>query len=434
MKITIAGTGYVGLVSATVLAEVGHDVCCVDVDKAKIEYLVNGGCPIFEPGLQELIVKNKSRLSFTTDAETAYKNSDVIFIAVGTPEKKDGSANLQYVLAVCDVIANFVEKDTVIVVKSTVPIGTNDRIEEYVKSKAKCGLNFEIVSNPEFLSQGTAIEDMLFPNRIIIGVESESSKTVMQKIYEPFNCPILFTNRRSAEMVKYASNDFLALKISYVNEIANLCEALGADISDVTLGMGLDPRIGNKFLGAGIGYGGSCFPKDTKALHWLSGTMDCAVKTIQAAIEVNDAQKTILLKKAKKYYSSFEGLNIAILGLAFKSGTDDLREAPSLSNIPILLDYGAKIKAWDTTAEKNFRKLYPTEIQYCNTPQDALKDADLCLIMTDWPEIKALSPEVFSLMAKPIILDGRNCYPLSLMKNYKVVYESIGRITINNLS
>ena len=432
MKIVVAGTGYVGLVTAVCLSEVGHEVTCVDVNEEKINTLKEGKSPIFEPGLEELMNKNQSLLTYTLDAKNAYKEADVIFVGVGTPEKKDGSANLKYVYEVAKEIAESIEKDCIIVIKSTVPIGTNKKIEKFINDNLKHKVNIEIVSNPEFLSQGTAVRDTLHAQRIVLGVPSKKAEEVMKKVYDGFNIPYVITNRESAEMIKYASNDFLALKISYVNEIANLCEIVGADIQDVTKGMGMDSRIGNKFLQAGIGYGGSCFPKDTKALSWLANFNDYEIKTVKAAIEVNENQKLKLIKKARKYYDNFEGLTIAVLGLTFKPNTDDLREAPSLANIPILLDDGAKIKAYDKIGEKNFKKFYPNEIMYCNSMEETLKDADICFIFTEWDFVKNFEISKYEkLMRKPIVIDGRNCYNLDDIRNTKITYDSIGRETIN---
>ena len=432
-NIVVAGTGYVGLVTGVCLAEKGHNVTCVDVNQEKIEYMKKGKSPIYEKDLEELMVKNKARLNYTTDASNAYKNAEVIFIGVGTPEKKDGSANLKYVYDVAKEIAHSVEKDCIVVLKSTVPIGTNKKIEKYINSNLKNSVKVELVSNPEFLSQGTAVHDTLHAQRIVIGVKSKNAEKIMREVYEPFEIEYVITDRESAEMIKYASNDFLALKISYINEIANLCEIVGANITDVAKGMGLDSRIGNKFLNAGIGYGGSCFPKDTKALNWLGNYYDYELKTIKAAIEVNENQKIKLIKKARKYYETFEGLNVAVLGLAFKPNTDDLRDAPSLDCMPILIDDGAKIKAYDPVAENNYKKIYPTEIKYCNSVEETLKDADICFIFTEWDFVKNIDISLFEkLMKKPIILDGRNCFDINEIKNKKVIYESIGRKCINN--
>lgn len=431
MNLAVAGTGYVGLVTGVCLASVGHKVTCVDVDANKVEVMSQGKCPIYEPGLEELMQEHLSNLTFTTDYKMAYKDADVIFIGVGTPEKKDGSANLAYVYTVAEQIAESIEKDCVVVIKSTVPIGTNDKIEELIKSRVATRINVDIASNPEFLAQGTAVRDTLKAARIVIGTETERAKDILTKVYENFQQPFVYTNRRSAEMIKYASNDFLALKISYINEIANLCELVGADIESVAEGMGMDPRIGNRFLHAGIGYGGSCFPKDTKALHWLSNYYDKEIKTVKAAIEVNDNQKVKLIKKTRNYYEDLSGLNVAVLGLAFKPGTDDLREAPSLVNIPILLDDGANIKAWDPVAVENYKKFYPNEINYCDTIEETLKDADICFIFTEWQEVKDLPAETYrKLMKKAIILDGRNCYEPKKFEGTGVVYDSVGRSVV----
>ena len=432
MKIVVAGTGYVGLVTAVCLSEVGHHVTCVDVNEEKINILKEGKSPIFEPGLEELMEKNSSLLTYTLDAKSVYKEADVIFVGVGTPEKKDGSANLKYVYEVAKEIAESVEKDCIIVIKSTVPIGTNKKIEKFIKYNLIHKVSIEIVSNPEFLSQGTAVRDTLHAQRIVLGVPSKKAEEVMKKVYDGFNIPYVITNRESAEMIKYASNDFLALKISYINEIANLCEIVGADIQDVTKGMGMDSRIGNKFLQAGIGYGGSCFPKDTKALSWLANFNDYEIKTVKAAIEVNENQKLKLIKKARKYYDNFEGLTVAVLGLTFKPNTDDLREAPSLANIPILLDDGAIIKAYDPVGEKNFKRFYPNEIKYCNSMEETLKDADICFVFTEWDFVKNFEINKYEkLMRRPIVIDGRNCYKLDDIRKTNITYDSIGRETIN---
>ena len=432
MKIVVAGTGYVGLVTAVCLSEIGHEVTCVDINEEKINILKEGKSPIYEPGLEELMIKNKSFLTFTLDSRKAYSDADVIFIGVGTPEKKDGSANLKYVYQVAKEIAQNIERDCIIVIKSTVPIGTNKKIEKYIKTNLKKDVRVDIVSNPEFLSQGTAVKDTLHAQRIVLGVTSKHAENIMKQVYDGFGQPYIITDRESAEMIKYASNDFLALKISYINEIANLCEIVGANIQDVSKGMGMDTRIGNKFLQAGIGYGGSCFPKDTKALSWLANFNDYEIKTIKAAIEVNENQKLKLIKKARKYYESFEDLNIAILGLTFKPNTDDLREAPSLTNIPILVEEGANIKVYDPIGEKNFKKIYPNEITYCKNIEDTLKDADICFIFTEWDFVKNLDIVLYEkLMRKAIVIDGRNCYNLDEMKKTKIIYDSIGRKTVN---
>lgn len=436
LNITVAGTGYVGLVTGVCLAEVGHKVTCVDNVQEKIDLLNKGISPIYEPQLDELIVKNKKehKLSFTTDYESAYANSDVIFIGVGTPENEDGSANLNFVYTVAQQIAGNIKRDCLVVIKSTVPIGTNDKVEVFIKNHLKHSVNVEVASNPEFLAQGTAVRDTLNASRIVIGVESENAKQVLTDIYTPFSQPILTMNRRSAEMVKYASNDFLALKISFVNDIANLCEAVGANIEDVTNGMSYDARIGNKFLNPGIGYGGSCFPKDTKALHWLSEEEGYVLRTVKAAIEVNEKQKFKLIKKARKDFSSFQDLKIAVLGLTFKPGTDDLREAPSIPNVRLLLNQGAKVHAYDPVGVENFKKIYPTQVVYEKTPDKALENADLCFIFTEWEEIKTIDLNIFKdKMKTPFVYDGRNCFALTEVKEIGINYQSIGRPEIKQI-
>lgn len=431
MKITIVGTGYVGLVAGVCFAEKNHDVICLDIDDKKVELMKNGVCPIYEKGLEELMQKNykEGRLNFTTDYKTAYKNADAIFIGVGTPEMPDGSANLDYVTGVAKQIAENIERDCLVVVKSTVPVGTNDMVERLIKEDLVNDVKVEVASNPEFLSQGNAVRDTLYAKRIIIGTESKEAEKILKEIYEPFNLPIVSVNRRTAEMIKYASNDFLALKISYMNDIANLCELVGANIEDVAKGMSYDPRIGDKFLNAGIGFGGSCLPKDTKALRYLAEQNGYKLRTVEAAIEVNKEQKIKLFKKASEKISSFEGLKIAILGLAFKPGTDDAREAPSKENIELLLKNGAdNIYAYDPVAEENFKKIYPTQISYVKTLDEALKDADICFIFAEWQEIKSIKPESYKkLMKNPLVYDGRNIYDLKDMKDSGVEYYSIGR-------
>lgn len=434
MKIAVAGTGYVGLVTGVCLASKGHNVTCVDVDENKIEIMKRGVSPIYEPGLSDLMSDNMERLRFTVDYGNAYKDADVIFIGVGTPEKKDGSANLSYVYKVAEQIAYSITKSCVIVVKSTVPIGTNDKIEAFIKANLKNKVKVNIASNPEFLAQGTAVRDTLHASRIVIGVENQDAANILIDVYKDFDAPKLITNRRSAEMIKYASNDFLALKISYINEIANLCEKIGANIEDVARGMGFDARIGDRFLNAGIGYGGSCFPKDTKALSWLASFNDNEIKTIKAAIEVNESQKIKLIKKARKYYEDFSGLNIAILGLTFKPGTDDLREAPSLVNIPMMLEEGAAVKAWDPVGVNNYKKYYPNEIQYCNSIEETLIGTDLCFIFTEWDQVKQMDLSLFEkCMNRPIVLDGRNCFSLDAFRDVHIIYDSVGRPLVDYL-
>lgn len=436
MKIAVAGTGYVGLVAGVCFAEKGHDVTCVDVDEKKVKMMEAGITPIYEEGLEELMRKNNAagRLHYTTDYRSAYRDKDAIFIGVGTPEQPDGSANLDYIATVSRQIAESVESDCLVVVKSTVPVGTNDKVEQFIHDFLVKDVKIEVASNPEFLAQGSAVHDTLHAARIIIGTESPEAEAVLKKIYEPFELPIVSVNRRSAEMIKYACNDFLALKISYMNDIANLCELVGANIDAVAEGMSYDARIGSRFLGAGIGYGGSCFPKDTKALKYLAHQHGYTLRTVEAAVDVNEEQKTRLYQKASNRMITFRALKAAVLGLAFKPGTDDLREAPSLDNIKLLLEEGADVYAYDPIASENFKKKYPEgslekgTMHYVKTPQEALRDADICFIFTEWDEIKALPAEEFKkLMRIPLVYDGRNVFGIREMKDAGVEYYSIGR-------
>jgi UDPglucose 6-dehydrogenase len=436
MKIAVAGTGYVGLVAGVCFAEVGHNVICVDIDEKKIELMKRGISPIYEADLEELMRKNyaEGRLDYTTDYASAYRDADAIFIGVGTPEQPDGSANLSYIAGVARQIAESAEHDCLVVVKSTVPVGTNDKVEQFIHDFLDKDINIEVASNPEFLAQGSAVHDTLHAARVVIGTESEHAEAVLREIYKPFNLPIVSVSRRSAEMIKYASNDFLALKLSYMNDIANLCELVGADIEDVARGMSYDARIGSKFLSAGIGYGGSCFPKDTKALKFLAHQHGYTLRTVEAAVDVNAEQKIKLFKKACDRLITFSHLKIAVLGLTFKPGTDDLREAPSLDNVPLLLEAGGDIYAYDPVGAENFKRRFPEgqigkgSITYVTDPLDALRGANVCFIFTEWGEIKQIAPDAYKkLMRTPLVYDGRNIYKPSEMKEAGVEYYSIGR-------
>lgn len=450
LKIAVAGTGYVGLVAGVCFAEVGHRVTCVDIDTNKIELLKKGVSSIYEEDLEELMRKNyaEGRLHFTTDYKAAYRDADAIFIGVGTPEQPDGSANLSHIAIVARQIAETIEKDCLVVVKSTVPVGTNDKVEQFIhdylprSGKKVMGngagsqrqIRVEVASNPEFLAQGTAVRDTLKAARIVIGAQSKWAEDMLQKIYEPFHTPVVSVSRRSAEMIKYAANDFLALKISYMNDIANLCELVGADIGDVARGMSFDERIGGRFLNAGVGYGGSCFPKDTKALEYLARQNGYQLRTVKAAIDVNNDQKTVLFSKACRRLITFNGLKVAVLGLTFKPGTDDLREAASLANIPLLLAQGAEVCAYDPVGADRFKQKFPEGtidrgcIRYASNTSDALRGAGICFIFTEWNEIKSIKPREYKkLMKTPLVYDGRNIYGISEMRKAGVEYYSIGR-------
>lgn len=432
-KIVVAGTGYVGLVTGVCLASKGYHVTCVDIDSEKVDTMRKGICPIYEPGLVELMNEYKDNLAYTTDYKSAYADADVIYIGVGTPERDDGSANLDYVYKVAEEIAHSITKDAIVVVKSTVPIGTNHALIEFFKEKLPDDITVEIASNPEFLSQGTAVKDTLHGARIVIGTETGRAESVLSEIYGVYGQPIVSTDIKSAEMIKYASNDFLALKISYINEIANLCEMTGADVEQVAAGMGYDPRIGNKFLKAGIGYGGSCFPKDTKALHWLAKCSDYEMRIVKAAIDVNEDQKRKLYEKSKQYLDTLSGKKVAVLGLTFKPDTDDLRDAPSLINVPLLLSAGAIVYAWDPVGMENFLKKEPGIIP-CRNIDETLKDADICFIFTEWADVVNMDTGKFAaLMKQAVILDGRNCFSPEKFKDEPVIYDSIGRKTVRNI-
>ena len=436
MKIVVAGTGYVGLVAGVCFAEVGHHVTCVDVDEKKVKLMESGVSPIYEEGLEKLMQRNNAsgRLHYTVDYREAYKDADAIFIGVGTPEQPDGSANLSYIATVSRQIAESVEKDCLVVVKSTVPVGTNDKVEQFIKDFLTHDVKIEVASNPEFLAQGSAVHDTLYAARIIIGTESKEAEALLKKIYEPFGLPIVSVSRRSAEMIKYASNDFLALKISYMNDIANLCELVGANIEDVAKGMSYDTRIGANFLKAGIGYGGSCFPKDTKALKFLAEKAGYHLETVEAAVAVNARQKTALFRKASDRMITFHGLKVAALGRAFKPGTDDLREAPSVDNVELLLAGGANVYAYDPVAQENFKKKYPEgkigkgTITYVGHPEEALDGANICFIFTEWKEIRDIPVQKYKeRMQIPLVYDGRNIYDVEEMRRGGVEYYSIGR-------
>ncbi len=435
MNITIVGTGYVGLVTGTTLAELGNSVYCVDVDASKIAKMKNGIVPIYEPGLEEMFLRNiqADRLHFTTELAEAIPKSEVIFLALPTPPGEDGSADLSYVLGVAEQIGSLMTDYKVIVNKSTVPVGTADKVREVILSNTN--LPFDVVSNPEFLREGFAVEDAMNPARVVVGSTSERAKEIMSKIYQPFTntgIPIIFMDEKSSELTKYAANSFLAVKITFMNEIANYCEKVGADVDQVRLGMGSDDRIGHRFLFPGIGYGGSCFPKDVKALIKSGKNENYDFKILEATEKVNQKQKVILAEEIDDYFDGqLQDLKIAVWGLAFKASTDDIREASSLDNIRIFLERGAKVIAYDTVAEENVRKILGDQIEYAKDMYTALEGADCLLIATEWPEFK--NPN-FKLMAEKlknkVIFDGRNMFPLELAEQNGFYYKSIGRKTI----
>lgn len=435
MNITIVGTGYVGLVTGTTLAELGNTVYCVDIDAKKVERMKQGVVPIYEPGLEEMFLRNiqAQRLFFTTDIKEALDKSEVIYLALPTPPGEDGSADLSYVISVANQIGEMITEYKVIVNKSTVPVGTADKVRETIGAKTK--IPFDVVSNPEFLREGFAVEDSMNPARVIVGSESEKAQEVMAKIYQPFTnigIPIIFMDEKSSELTKYAANSFLAVKITFMNEIANYCEKVGADVDKVRLGMGSDDRIGHRFLFPGIGYGGSCFPKDVKALIRSGKQEGFDFQILEATEEVNQTQKVILVSEIENYFKGdLKGKKIAVWGLAFKANTDDIREASSLDNIKLLLEKGAEITAYDSIAEENVRNVLGDQISYAQDMYSTLENADCLLIATEWSEFKNPNFELMAQkMKSKVIFDGRNMFALEQLEDTGFFYKSIGRKTL----
>lgn len=433
MRVAMIGTGYVGLVSGACFADFGHVVTCVDKDSAKIDELKSGGIPIFEPGLQGLVARNveQERLFFTTDAADAIRDADAVFIAVGTPSRRgDGHADLSYVYAAAEEIAGLIDGFTVIVTKSTVPVGTGDEVEAIIR-KAKPDADFEVVSNPEFLREGAAIKDFKIPDRVVVGTEEERAKDVMRELYRPLflnETPILFTSRRTSELIKYAGNAFLAVKITFINEMADLCEAVGANVQEVSRGIGLDGRIGRKFLNAGPGYGGSCFPKDTLALTKTANDHGTPVRIVDTVVEVNAARKKAMATKViKAMGGDVAGKTIGVLGLAFKQNTDDMRDAPSLDIVPALQAAGATVRAFDPEAMDEARELL-SDVTFASNPYDAVDGADAMVIITEWDQFRALDlPRIKSTLKAPVVVDLRNIYDPGDMAALGFSYSSIGR-------
>lgn len=436
MKIVVIGTGYVGLVTGACFAEVGINVICVDIDHKKIENLNKGVIPIFEPGLESLVTKNvsKGRLQFSTSLEESIKGADVAFIAVGTPPGEDGSADLKYVIGVAQEIGQNMNSYGVIVTKSTVPVGTAQKVEEAIKQelqKRQLDISFDVASNPEFLKEGAAIDDFLKPDRIVVGVSSPKAEEVMRKLYKPFllnGHPIIFMDVPSAEMTKYAANSMLATKISFMNDIANLCEIVGADVNMVRKGIGSDARIGNKFIYPGIGYGGSCFPKDVKALIKTASSNGYQMQILEAVEAVNEKQKSVLFQKIlNRFQGDIAGKTFAIWGLSFKPNTDDMREAPSLVIIEHILKAGGKVKAYDPIAIPETQHVLGNKIEYSNTEYEALENAEALLIVTEWTDFR--SPDFTKIkkaLKKPIVFDGRNIYDAKELNDLGFEYYGIG--------
>lgn len=435
MKIAVVGTGYVGLVTGTCFAETGNEVCCVDIDVRKVERLNNGEIPIFEPGLDVLFERNvqEARLSFTTSLEEGIKDAEIIFLALPTPPGEDGSADLKYILKVANDLGPLLSRYSVIVDKSTVPVGTAEKVHAAIAKNAE--VEFDVVSNPEFLREGVAVEDFMKPDRVVVGTSSEKAKKVIEKLYAPLvrqGNPVIFMDERSAEMTKYAANSFLAMKITFMNEIANLCEKVGANVDDIRRGIGTDSRIGKRFLFAGIGYGGSCFPKDVQALAKTSNDYGYDFRILKSVMDVNYDQKKKLIPMVQSYFgNSLEGKTIAVWGLAFKPYTDDIREAPALENIEALLAAGAKVTAYDPEAMTNVKEALGDQVTFCHTPYAALDDADALMIFTEWPQFRTPEFDKMSkLLNNKVIFDGRNLYELNQMREAGYSYYSIGRETV----
>jgi UDPglucose 6-dehydrogenase len=435
MKIAVVGTGYVGLVTGTCFAETGNTVTCIDIDAEKVKKLSNGKITIYEPGLELLFERNlkQGRLSFTTNLAEGIKDAKIIFLALPTPPGEDGSADLKYILGVASELGPLLDQYTIIIDKSTVPVGTADKVRDRIAANSK--VEFDVVSNPEFLREGVAVEDFMRPERVVIATRSEKAKKIMETLYSPFvrqGNPLVFMDERSAELTKYAANSFLATKISFMNEIANLCELLGADVDSVRKGIGTDSRIGKRFLFPGIGYGGSCFPKDVQALSKSSADVNYSFRILEAVMAVNADQKTVLIPRIKDYYrGDLKGKTIALWGLSFKPHTDDIREAPALYNIEELLSAGALVKAHDPESMENVKGILGNRIQFCETPYEAAENADAVFIATEWPEFRTPDFEkLSSILKNKVIFDGRNLYDLGQMKELGYTYFSIGRETI----
>ena len=436
MNITVVGTGYVGLVTGTCFAETGNNVICVDIDEQKVARMKNGEVPIFEPGLELLFERNtkQGRLNFTTNLAEGIKDAEVIFLALPTPPGEDGSADLSYILGVARDLSFIIKDYKVIVDKSTVPVGTSERVHAELAKNLDTQL-FDVVSNPEFLREGVAVNDFLKPDRVVIGTSSEKAKKTMNQLYKPFvrqGNPIYFMDERSAEMTKYAANSYLATRISFMNEIANLCERVGANVDNVRIGMGSDNRIGKRFLFPGIGYGGSCFPKDVQALAKTAKQHDYDFKILNSVMEVNQIQKTVMVQKIKNYFGDdLTGKTIALWGLAFKPNTDDIREAPALYIIEELLEAGAKVQTFDPEAMDNVKEIFGDRICFCENQYEALENADTLVIATEWSVFRTPNfDKLLSMLKSKVIFDGRNLYDMEKMKELGVYYESIGRMPI----
>ncbi|OQA91054.1 MAG: UDP-glucose 6-dehydrogenase TuaD [Elusimicrobia bacterium ADurb.Bin231] len=429
MNLAIIGTGYVGLTTGVCLSDVGHTVFCVDNDIKKINMLKKGKIPIYEPDLEEILKRNvrKKRLFFTSSIKEVVKKTEVIFICVGTPPREDGSADLSYIEDVATAIANNMDSYKLIVDKSTVPVETGKRVETTIKRNLKKDVPFDVASNPEFLREGTAVHDTMHPDRLVIGVSSKKAENILKQVYKPLKSTILVTDIKSAELIKHASNSFLATKISFINAVANICELCGADVEKVAEGMGLDKRIGRAFLNAGIGFGGFCFPKDLEAFLWISKQLGYNFDLLKSVKTINENQKKTFVKKIEDALWNLKGKTVAILGLAFKPNTDDMRFAPSITIISELQQAGAKIKAYDPKAQERAKEILKN-VTYCRTPYETVKGADCLAILTEWEDVKNMDlSKVKKLLKHPIIIDGRNVFDPEKIKSLGFVYKSIGR-------
>lgn len=431
MKICVIGTGYVGLVSGVCFSELGNEVVCVDKIASKVQLLNKGEIPIYEPGLKHLLAKNKEKgyLRFTTDLPEAVRSSDIIIIAVGTPSLPSGQADLSYIEQAAKEIGQSLNGFKIIVTKSTVPVGTNEKVQAIIEANSRYA--FEVASVPEFLREGTAVQDTLQPDRIIIGTTAETAKKMLIELHSPLTDKIMVTDIRSAEMIKYASNAFLATKISFINEIANICEKVGADVTQVASGMGYDKRIGASFLKAGIGYGGSCFPKDTQALIQIAGQMDYNFKLLKSVVEVNRDQRFNIIHKLEAVMN-LSGKTIAVWGLAFKPETDDIRESPAIEIIQDLLNKNARVKVYDPIAAENFKQTFSLDVEYSNSAIECAQDADALCILTEWKEFQDISPKtIHSCLRYPVLIDGRNLYSEVEISETELIYYSVGRPNMN---
>lgn len=435
-KIAIAGTGYVGLVTGVCLAEIGHDVICVDRDLQKVDTLKKGKATIYEPGLDDMMINNikAGRLSFTNCSDEGYGDADIIMITVGTPTTENGTLDLQFIEQISKEIGRTIRKNNVIIVtKSTVPVGTNEKIRAWTQAELRSPLSFHLAANPEFLRQGVAIYDTFHGDRIVIGSDSESALLTLEKLYQPFGIPIIKTDIKSAELIKIAANSFLTLKISYANVLAGICEQIGGNIEEVALGMGMDSRIGTSFLHAGVGFGGSCLPKDTAALVHLAREAGEPMRLLEEAIEINKRQALKLVDKARNRFKSLKGKRVALLGLSFKPNTDDVRESVSIKLAKYLANEGAIVTGYDPVAAQNAKSELGELISFADNLEYALKDADMAFIMTEWEEILNIPLNRFDeWMSQPVIYDGRNCFQLEAIKNYPVEYHSIGRPSVSD--